>query len=109
MAYDWPGNVRELENTIERAVALESGREISESVLPARIVNGPELSGLSRDSLDAVRIPAEGVDFERVVAETEKRYLQAALEKAGGVRTQAAETLKISYRSFRHYAKKHSL
>src|SRR5271165_1332793 len=23
--YDWPGNVRELENTIERAVALESG------------------------------------------------------------------------------------
>ena len=22
--YDWPGNVRELENTIERAVALES-------------------------------------------------------------------------------------
>ncbi len=24
-SYDWPGNVRELENTIERAVALESG------------------------------------------------------------------------------------
>jgi two-component system response regulator PilR (NtrC family) len=108
-SYDWPGNVRELENTIERAVALESGREISESVLPTRIVNGPELSALSLDSLDAVQIPAEGVDFERVVAETEKRYLQAALEKAGGVRTQAAETLKISYRSFRHYAKKHNL
>src|SRR5271170_1531119 len=28
-SYDWPGNVRELENTIERAVALESGTEIS--------------------------------------------------------------------------------
>ena len=24
--YDWPGNVRQLENTIERAVALETGR-----------------------------------------------------------------------------------
>jgi two-component system, NtrC family, response regulator PilR len=58
---------------------------------------------------DTVQIPPEGVDFERVVAATEKRYLQAALEKAGGVRTQAAELLKISYRSFRHFAKKHSL
>src|ERR1700756_2226319 len=36
-AYDWPGNVRELENTMERAVALETGREISLRVLPDRI------------------------------------------------------------------------
>src|ERR1700736_6140327 len=36
-SYDWPGNVRELENTIERAVALESGSEISLRVLPDRI------------------------------------------------------------------------
>src|SRR5260221_2119766 len=36
-AYDWPGNVRELENTIERAIALESGPEISLPVLPDRI------------------------------------------------------------------------
>ena len=26
--YDWPGNVRQLENTIERAVALETGNEL---------------------------------------------------------------------------------
>ena len=26
--YDWPGNVRQLENTIERAVALETGEEL---------------------------------------------------------------------------------
>src|SRR5271157_3359131 len=36
-SYDWPGNVRELENTIERAVALESTPEISLRVLPDRI------------------------------------------------------------------------
>src|SRR5207302_74926 len=35
-AYDWPGNVRELENTMERAVALETGKEISVRVLPDR-------------------------------------------------------------------------
>src|ERR1700752_2596863 len=36
-SYDWPGNVRELENTIERAVALESGTEISSKVVPDRV------------------------------------------------------------------------
>src|SRR5213080_1605734 len=91
-SYDWPGNVRELENTMERAVAFESGREISLRVLPDRIAS---YSGAASTAAGA--------------AAAERRYLQAALEKAGGVRTRASELLKISYRSFRHYAKKHSL
>ena len=69
----------------------------------------PHASGSALSESQGVQIPAEGLDFERVIAETEKRYLQVALEKSGGVRTQAAEILKISYRSFRHYAKKHAL
>src|SRR6202162_4138876 len=36
-AYDWPGNVRELENTMERAVALETQGEVSLRVLPDKI------------------------------------------------------------------------
>jgi two-component system, NtrC family, response regulator PilR len=105
-AYDWPGNVRELENTMERAVALETGKEISSRVLPDRILGYAEtLRGASQGT----EIPEDGVDFEKVLAATERMYLQAALEKAGGVRTRASEFLKITYRSFRHYAKKHSL
>ena len=106
-SYDWPGNVRELENTMERAVALESSREISLRVLPERIVNysGGSQFGTSQ----TVEFPADGLDFEKEIADAERRYLQAALEKAGGVRTRASELLKISYRSFRHYAKKHNL
>jgi two-component system response regulator PilR (NtrC family) len=107
-SYDWPGNVRELENTIERAVALESGPEISVGVLPDRMT-GVGGSAATGGQLDSVTFLPEGVDFERVMAETEKRYLKAALEKSDGVRTRAAELLKISYRSFRHYAKKHEL
>jgi len=49
------------------------------------------------------------VDFEKEIADAERRYLLGALEKAGGVRTRASELLKITYRSFRHYAKKHGL
>ncbi len=110
-SYDWPGNVRELENTIERAVALESGPEISVTVLPERVAvsKGEGSASAVSSSSNATDFPAEGIDFEAMLAETEKRYLQSALEKAGGVRTQAAELLKISYRSFRHFAKKHSL
>ena len=106
--YDWPGNVRELENTMERAVALESGSEISLPVLPDRIAG---YSGISAATVSSGRmnIPAEGIDFEKEMADAERRYLQAALEKADGVRTRAAETLKITYRSFRHYAKKHNI
>jgi len=107
-AYDWPGNVRELENTMERAVALEAGKEISVRVLPDRILGyGGASSGAGVSQ--GIEIPDDGVDFEKVVATTERMYLQAALEKAGGVRTRASEFLKITYRSFRHFAKKHSL
>jgi two-component system response regulator PilR (NtrC family) len=108
-SYDWPGNVRELENTIERAVALESGSDISAQVLPDRVAGTSVVFAGMPGPSNGVEIPAEGIDFERVVSDTEKRYLQAALDKAGGVRTQAAELLKISYRSFRHYAKKHDV
>jgi two-component system response regulator PilR (NtrC family) len=108
-SYDWPGNVRELENTMERAVALETGREISLRVLPDRIAGYSGSSSTGAGGGLAAGFPAEGLDFEKEIAEAERRYLQAALAKAGGVRTRASELLKISYRSFRHYAKKHSL
>jgi transcriptional regulator with GAF, ATPase, and Fis domain len=47
--------------------------------------------------------------FETCETLANRGQLTAALEKSDGVRTKAADLLKISYRSFRHYAKKHSL
>jgi two-component system response regulator PilR (NtrC family) len=106
-SYDWPGNVRELENTLERAVALEAGREITLRVLPDRIAG--YASGGAAGAIGVSAFPTEGLDFEKEIADAERRYLQAALENSEGVRTRAADLLKISYRSFRHYAKKHNL
>jgi len=108
-SYDWPGNVRELENTMERAVALETGREISLRVLPDRIAGPAGISLSGAPAGPKIEIPPEGLDFEKEIADAECRYLRMALEKADGVRTKAAELLKISYRSFRHYAKKHGI
>src|SRR3974390_1306275 len=55
-SYDWPGNVRELENTIERAVALESGPEISVNVLPDRVTGTINLD----DQVEPAQFPADG-------------------------------------------------
>jgi len=108
-AYDWPGNVRELENTMERAVALEASGEISLGVLPDRVAGYSGASIPIGVAAATTSFPPEGLDFEKEIANAERRYIQAALEKSDGVRTKAADLLKITYRSFRHYAKKHDL
>src|SRR5277367_3367023 len=109
-SYDWPGNVRELENTMERAVALETTGEVTLRAIPERITSFyQEFRSNGHAQPRASLIPEGGVDLEMHIATTEKTYLLAALESAGGVRVRAAELLKMTYRSFRHYAKKHGV
>ena len=108
--YEWPGNVRELENTIERAVALESGKRISVESLPDRIRNHfGETVPENGQNGDGNALPEDGLNLEEHIQQIERAYLLAALERSGGVRTRAADLLKISYRSFRHYAKKYGV
>src|SRR5208283_2842253 len=97
--WSWPGNVRELENAVEHAVAVSDGRD---SLI--KLANFPQsVTGIAASGPQEIQIPPEGIDFESHVAQMEKHYLQAALQSAGGVRSQAADLLKMSYRSFRHY------
>jgi two-component system response regulator PilR (NtrC family) len=103
-AYPWPGNVRELENTLERTVALEPGPVITSRSLPAAIT-----SSFPSSLPDFAALPAEGLDLEAYLEAVGKRLMQEALERSGGVQTQAAELLKMSFRSFRYYAKKYGL
>lgn len=102
--YDWPGNVRELENTIERAVAFETTEEIRPERLPGRIcrLNSSEFDGPGK-------IPENGIDLEKHLAEIEKSYILEALQKSNGVQTRAAELLKMSFRSLRYFVKKYEL
>jgi two-component system, NtrC family, response regulator PilR len=109
-AYDWPGNVRELENTLERCVALETGKLISVGVLPEKIRLGTTTeNGHAAASNGHPSIPESGIDLERHIQDAERAYIVAALEACDGVGTHAAEKLKMSYRSFRHYAKKYNI
>jgi len=103
--YPWPGNVRELENAVEYAVAMCGERQsrVCLEHLPQSV------TGITRSGEAVVEIPPEGLDFETRMAQIEKQYLLAALHASDGVRTRAAELLRMSYRSFRHYAKKYDI
>jgi two-component system response regulator PilR (NtrC family) len=94
---------------MERAIALESTNEITLGSLPDRVAGYAGPSSLASNNGHSNGFPEDGVDFEKEIAEAERRYIAGALERAEGVRTRASELLHISYRSFRHYAKKHNL
>jgi two-component system response regulator PilR (NtrC family) len=97
LAYDFPGNVRELENAMERAVALSQGPIIGLGDLPQAMVGAA-----AAPSTALLLLPEQGCDLDAVVAEAERRLILQALERMGGVRTQAAKLLGVSFRSLRY-------
>ncbi len=110
--YDWPGNVRQLENTIERAVALETGEELRVELPVERSKAKAAAAGVGINGSfpgGNGNILPEGIEMEKYVADIERSLLQAALTQSNGVQTRAADLLKISYRSFRHLMKKYEL
>jgi two-component system response regulator PilR (NtrC family) len=109
--YDWPGNVRQLENTIERAVALETGEELHVELPVERPRARAAAAGVGAEgpSIASGAVLPEGMDMEKYVAEIERTLLKSALAQSNGVQARAADVLKISYRSFRHLMKKYEL
>jgi two-component system response regulator PilR (NtrC family) len=111
--YDWPGNVRQLENTIERAVALETAEELHVELPAERSKARAAAAGVGMaggpGAISPGSVLPEGVDMEKYVADIERSLLLAALAQSNGVQTRAADVLKISYRSFRHLVKKYEI
>jgi two-component system response regulator PilR (NtrC family) len=102
MVYRWPGNVRELENMMERLVIITAGDTIYPESIAEMIPGGhpcPEL--IPSD------IPDAGLNMEELLENAERTLLQKALEKSGGVKTEAAKLLGLSFRSFRHRLQKY--
>jgi two-component system, NtrC family, response regulator PilR len=111
--YEWPGNVRQLENTVERAVALETTDELHVELPAERPKARAAAAGVGGSAgmseIAAGAILPEGIGMEVYVANIERALLQNALEHSSGVQTKAADLLGISYRSFRHLMKKYAL
>jgi DNA-binding NtrC family response regulator len=99
LEYSFPGNVRELRNVIERAVVLETGRLITPEsvllpVLPPQRATAAALAAAA--STHAAPGPA-AEDVPPTLAQVEREYLCALLERAGGNKSQVARWMGVSY------------
>jgi DNA-binding NtrC family response regulator len=93
--YDWPGNVRELENTLERAVVLSTSAVLDAAqVAPQGAITAPAAD------LPSVRLH-ENVEW------AERESVRRAIQRASGVKKDAAEALGISQRALSYYLAKY--
>jgi two-component system response regulator HydG len=90
LAYDWPGNVRELENSIERAVALATGEQVTVDDLPARVKSR---------AVEATAVVPEASGRLVTLDELEKSYIHHVLRVLGSNKSMAARVLGIDRRT----------
>jgi sigma-54 dependent transcriptional regulator, flagellar regulatory protein len=104
LAYRWPGNVRELENLIERMSILCEGQAILPEDLPEKIWKDvqkgekPVRQVVQEQAFTWPTIATlneKGLNLKDFLDTVEERLLLEALDRAGGVKNQAAEILGI--------------
>jgi len=96
-SYDWPGNVRELENTIERAVVLARGPSITLA----------DISMLGAAPAASTGLPS--LKLHANVEWVERETIRQALQRALGVKKDAAEILGVSQRALSYYLSKYRI
>src|SRR5215467_9099373 len=104
--YSWPGNVRELQNTIERAVILSDGKTIQPQDLNFAFQHRKEPDDFAH-MLDLSGSLSEVAS--RAVSAAEKLKIKQVLELSNWNKTQAAETLKVSYKTLLNKVKEYEL
>ncbi len=80
MSYEWPGNVRQLQNEVERLLVLAAGGEIKAEHL----------------SIGGAVPQTAGGGLKDIIAQVERREIEAALKRSGWNQSAAAAELQIS-------------
>ena len=97
MAYRWPGNVRELEHTIERAVLMGHGPQVTLQDLPPQIAQQHSTAMPIADAL------SKGYTLRAL----EKEYIAQVIENTHGNKSEAAKILGVDrttlYRKLEEY------
>jgi len=97
--------VRQLENIVERAVTLAESSRLGADTLPPAL-RGEAPAPAAETDLHELQA---GFSLEKHLDDAERRLLVAALRRANGVKTRAAELLGLTFRSFRYRLAKHGL
>ncbi len=88
---DWPGNVRQLQNIIERAVIMNNGLLLEESLLD-----------LAEEMEPCGAVAAGALPVDMTLSDMERELILRKLRQTNGNRTQAARLLGISVRTLRN-------
>ena len=127
MTLPYSGNVRELENVIERAVALEPSDIITAAYLPDpgsslllrnQKTTGPRnnrhpidqqsmVSEVLSNADECLQAGTTPLHLERLLTDIELGIMRAALDQTDGNKTEAAQLIGMSFRSFRYKLSKH--
>ncbi len=96
MAYEWPGNIRQLENAMEMGVALSGDRDRLD------IEDFPVAASSARnlESVQDIEITEDGVDFNGMISELERKLILRSLEYAGRNKKKAASLLGLKRTTF---------
>ncbi len=116
--YPWPGNVRELENFMERMSILCDGECIEAEDLPAKILEhagfapviaetAAQLQGFAWPRIEDML--ERNMGLKEFIDRIEENLLLEALERAEGVKNQAAEILGIKRTTLIEKLKKKNL
>ncbi len=98
MQYKWPGNIRELENTIERAVILCLGEQITPRELPPQLLS---------ENVKAVKL--EQVQEGYTLRDMEREVIRSTLEATGNNKSQTAKRLGVARQTLLNKIKEYGL
>jgi len=112
LSYPWPGNVRELEHAIERLLVTCDSDKICAEDLPfvisqADVATAQVASRLAATTPDnhlgeKMGFDEGGLDLPKITEDIERRAIEEALRRTGGVITEAARALHITRRMLRY-------
>ena len=106
LLYSWPGNVREMRNLIERILILkdDSDDTVRLADLPPEMLEMQHYMPMGTQARYM-----DGGSLPEMIDRIEKEYIESALAKCQGNRTQAAEELGISRFSLLRRMQRHGL
>lgn len=98
--YNWPGNIRELENTIERAVILCIGEQITPHELPPQFFTEEILAGSTSRAVSS---------DEFTLRDMEREVIRVTLSKTGHNKSLTAKKLGIARQTLLNKIKEYKL
>ena len=100
--HSWPGNVRELRNLIERLVIFSDGEELDGTSLPEQYA--VFVSGRDAGAGPSSKGPAG--ELSEMSRRNSRELVIAALNRAGGVKQEAARLLNVNRKTLYNWMRK---